>query len=616
MVSGAAEPVQYRSRKWPNFSEVRRWPLAYALASSAGAYLAAAGNTFRLNGIVAWLVATICWVYAWWPRDQQLIQREETIANGPRNRVLIPLAAIVLVGIFFRFHRLAETPYQPTSDHAEKLLDVQDILDGQRPIFFIRNTGREPAQFYVIAGMVRFLGLPPNFDTMKLGTAAIDVLTIPAIYLLVAELGGRGAGLTAALAYSISAWPVGIARAGLRFPYAPLPTAVALWLLFRYLRRGDRRDALLLGLTLGVGLYGYSPFRVVPPLLPLAFGVAWLRDPTWRARGLQLLYDGLLVVLTAVVLFIPLGRYMLEQPNNFWYRATSRAVGDQSTAPSGTDLIFDGLRVFFINNRNAALAFNIRGDSTYVNAERWAPFLDTVTGVLFVIGVGLAIREIVVHHDWRWLIVLLSFPVLFLSSTLALSFPIENPSVNRAGPVLPVTFALVGLAVASVAHWAFRQRGLSTRIFAVTLLIAGFAVGAAENYERYFVRFDARYRDFVLDATEVAQAVKAEMGDDLALDRVYAVTWPYSFDTRLMAISLGDIRWAARHSIASARELPGSDRGDIIVVLNHEDQRDLQEIAERWPGSTAKLIPSAHKGRDFFMVRISELELRSTRSGP
>src|SRR3954471_17031179 len=116
MVSGDAEPTQFRSRKWPDSPRVRRWPLAYALAAAVGAYLASAGNTFRLNGIAAWLVAISCWIYAWWPRDQQLIQRGETIASGPRKSVLIPLAAVVLVGIFFRYYRLAETPYEPTSD--------------------------------------------------------------------------------------------------------------------------------------------------------------------------------------------------------------------------------------------------------------------------------------------------------------------------------------------------------------------------------------------------------------------------------------------------------------------------------------------------------------------
>jgi 4-amino-4-deoxy-L-arabinose transferase-like glycosyltransferase len=520
--------------------------------------------------------------------------------------VLIPLVAIVLVGIFFRYHRLSQTPYQPTSDHAEKLLDVQDILDGQRPIFFPRNTGREPAQFYVIASMVRFIGLPPNFDTMKLGTAAIDMLTIPAVYLLVAELGGPFAGLAAALAYSMSAWPVGIARAGLRFPYAPLPTALALWLLFRYLRGGDRRQALLLGITLGVGLYGYSPFRVVPLVVPLAFGIAWLLDPAWRVHGRRLVSDALLVAITAMIVFIPLGHYMLEEPSMFWYRAASRAVGDAGQPPSGIEGLRNDAVVFLQNNWNAVLAFNVRGDSTYVNAYRYAPFLDTLTGIAFLLGFGLAVRAVILRRDVRWLIVLLSFPVLFLSSTLAVSFPIENPSVNRAGPVLPMAFALVGLGIAAPAYAVFRRPELSTRLVAAALMAGGFTIAAAENYERYFVRFDTQYWNFVQDATEVANAVKGELDDHLALERVYVVMWPNWFDTRLMAISLGNIRWAAPHSIASIGAMPRPTNGDTLVVLNREDQRDLHEIAEQWPAATARLVPSVHPGRDFFLVRIPQ----------
>ncbi|MFN0071882.1 MAG: glycosyltransferase family 39 protein [Chloroflexota bacterium] len=600
MTTATPEPIPRSDRTRTLLAEVRRWPMAYALAASALTYSLAAGNTFRLIGIVAWVGAVACWIYAWWPRSEPGIKP----AHRPRWWVLISLAAIVALGIFFRFHRLHDTPYEPTSDHAEKLLDVQDILDGQRPIFFNRNTGREPAHFYVIAGMVRGLGLPADFDTMKLGTAAIDVLTIPAIYLLAAELGGPAVGLAAALAYSISAWPVGIARAGLRFPYAPLPTALALWLLFRYLRRGDRRDALLLGATLGIGLYGYSPFRVVPPVIPLAFGLAWLMHPGWRARGAQLLGDLLLAGLTSLVVFIPLGRFMLEQPNMFWYRAASRAVGDEGRPPDGASALLESIQVFLLNNWNAALAFNLRGDSTYVNAYRWAPFLDTLSGVVFLAGVGLAVRAIVLQRDVRWLIVLISFPVLFLSSTLAVSFPIENPSVNRAGPVLPVAFALVGLGLGRLMTVLRQTHEVSTRYLAAILLVCGLSVAAAENYERYFIRFDAQYRDFVLNTSEVADVVEPELDNRLTLARVYAFNWPFSYDTRNLAIALGDIRWAARNSVPEQAPIPSPVGSDMLLIINREDQRRLDEIRLRWPTATIRLVPSSQAGREFFIVRV------------
>ena len=52
--------------------------------------------------------------------------------------------------MYFRFADLATVPAEMVSDHAEKLLDVVDILNGNYSIFFPRNTGREALQFYLI----------------------------------------------------------------------------------------------------------------------------------------------------------------------------------------------------------------------------------------------------------------------------------------------------------------------------------------------------------------------------------------------------------------------------------------------------------------------------------
>lgn len=600
MAPGIAESQCPTGPAAPRESGLRRWPLAYAASAAVATVVASAGNTFRLNGIAAWIAAVGFWLYAWWPRGGPLFPNADERHHRPRVWVVVLLSIIIACGVFFRFHRIAETPMDPTSDHAEKLLDVQDVLDGQRPIFFIRNTGREPAQFYVIAGMVQWLGLPPTFDTMKLGTAAIDVLTIPAVYLLAAELGGPVVGLAAAAAYSFAAWPVGIARAGLRFPYAPLPATLALWLLFRYLRRGDRRDALLLGATLGVGLYGYSPFRVVIPIIPLALGLTWLLETRWHPWRRRLLQDGLLMGATMLIVFIPLGRYMLEHPEAFWYRAASRAVGDHLESP----LTFEALRVFAMNNLMAALAFNVRGDSSMVNAERWAPFLDTASGAAFLLGTLLAVRMVVAERNVRWLILLASFPILFLSSTLAISFPIENPSVNRAGPVLPVAFALVGLGAGRLALIAFQHGQRSTRVLSGVVLLGGLALAVPENYERYFVRFDMQYRDFVWNTKEIARAVRPELGQGLTLDRVYAMEWPYWFDTRNLGIMLGDIRWAERHTLTERQPIPDPGQGNLLLIIHPDDRRRIEEINRRFPGASVRRISAEQPGKDFVLARV------------
>jgi hypothetical protein len=125
----------------------RLLPLAVVVPLVLLAWKHTSGNRFDLLAVIAWPGAVAAWVWAWAPGPR-------SPAPGSRSRRALPplvVAALLLVlagGAFLYFHRLAQTPGEPTSDHAETLLDLTDVLSGERPIFFIRNTGREPWKFY------------------------------------------------------------------------------------------------------------------------------------------------------------------------------------------------------------------------------------------------------------------------------------------------------------------------------------------------------------------------------------------------------------------------------------------------------------------------------------
>ena len=103
------------------------------------------------------------------------------------------------------------------SDHAEKLFDVMDVLSGRSQIFFVRNTGREPFQFYLTAVIIRLFNTGVRFLSLKLGTAGAGFLTLIFIFLIGRELDGKWLGLSAAFFAGIAYWPNVISRVGLRF---------------------------------------------------------------------------------------------------------------------------------------------------------------------------------------------------------------------------------------------------------------------------------------------------------------------------------------------------------------------------------------------------------------
>ena len=126
------------------------------------AFVGFTGNSL-MGGIWSWLGAIVLFLVAFAEipdfEEESPKQSLPSWWHGSTNAFLRFSSGSSFWRRFFRVYRLAEVPAEMTSDHAEKLIDVQDILDGQRPIFLPRNTGREAVQFYLTAFLVRFTPL-------------------------------------------------------------------------------------------------------------------------------------------------------------------------------------------------------------------------------------------------------------------------------------------------------------------------------------------------------------------------------------------------------------------------------------------------------------------------
>lgn len=589
----------------PTIGGPRLHLLAVCAVASAAAYAWASANTFRPFGVLTWLLAIVAWLAAWWPRDLVSARVRAGVPSFAltSRQVLIVcgVVAAVIVGAFFRIYHIAGTPLDPTSDHAEKLLDVTDVLNGKRPIFFERNTGREPMQFYLTAGLFKTFDLPVTFTSLKLGTGIMGTLAIPFIYLLAAELAGATTGLLAAALYAFAVWPVEIARAGLRFPYAPIAAAATLWFLLRWMRTRDRRDALLCGLAIGLGLYGYTPFRVVVPAVVLGLAVAFIDTPG-RAERWRVIGHGALLSVTAAVIFVPLGRYALEKPEMFWYRSAGRLTGDQGG--SAFTAFIDNLSIFLRNNLNAALGFNWRGDSTFVNAVTDSPMMDVITGALLLAGMATMLMHVARQRDQRVIFLLLALPVLLLSSTLAIAFPNENPSVNRSGPALPIIFFITALPLAILVRRLRDQLGpIRGALLAVPLLAILLGVAATLNFDRYFHEFDRQTRAGVANTTEIAGVIQGARSVGVALDDAYVIDFPYWLDIRNIGIAMHHIEWGPEHNVRLDDPLPAQQpEHPLFFVLNEQDAVRLAEVQRAYPNAYVTRYASAAPNRSFVTV--------------
>lgn len=561
-------------------------PLLVSLPLLSGAYYYFSGNHFTALNLALWLPGIALFTLALW------VPELRSSSGRADWEWLGMLTAALMLAAFFRFYRLGEVPAEPFSDHAEKILDVAGLARGGTSIFFERNTGREAIQMYWTFLIAKAFGTGFSFISLKLGTALIGFFTLPFIYLLGKEFGNPLVGFFALFMFGIAYWPNVTSRIGLRFPLYPLFAASTLLYLARGLRTRSQNDFILCGLFLGLGLHGYSPFRIMPFIVLTAFALFALHEKSREARFHAI--RGLAgVTVVSLVVFLPLLRYWLEHPEVFGFRAWSR-LGIIGGGISGEAWI-----VFLSNLLRALLMFNWDDGNIWVNSIPHRPALDVVTGALFVIGIVLLIWRYIRGRDWRDLFLLLSIPLLLMPSILSLAFPLENPALNRASgaavaAVLVSARALEGLLAG---FGGGRRRGVVGYGIAAVLLSAS----ALQNYSLVFKKFDASYRLTVWNSSEMADVIEGPGNTATA----WIVPYPQWVDTRLPAMWMGDVEhdfalWP--DEFAATRQVGG----EKLFIFKPEDSETEKALRQLYPHGMLSRYTSANIGKDFMIFLVKE----------
>jgi hypothetical protein len=626
-VRDALPPLERSSFERPI---LRYGMMVVAVALAVVSWTSISGNVITAFNAATWLGSLAVWMAAWLPWSRG--RREVDPAERRRHLIAwVIVLAITAFGGWLRFHRLYLTPYDMTQDHSWKLLDVQSVLQGKWPIFLINNTGREPGQFYYIAALIKLFNLPLDFMALKIGNAIVATATIPVIYAFARELGGRKLGVIAAFLFAISKWSLVTARMGLRYPYATLPAALVLWSLWRYVRLGRRSDALLAGFWMGWGLYGYIGVRAVPFAIIAVF-VMMLFDYRRRTTGglLTVAGHGLLLLVTTALIFLPLGHFMREFPEQFWYRVATRTTDQERSIEQTvcTEEIFKPedpsqpinptlckVGIFAYNNWRMLRAFNWEGDISQVNGVSRDPFVDVITATLLLALIPLLVWRLFVERSLRWWMAFVALPLLFMSTTLSIAFPIENPSTVRTGDAMPLLFALAAAPLAMLLDWLlagvslWRWRSIRPWRLAIAaaLTLGLFNYSYAQNYQRYFVDYDQQYRYFVPNTQDIAQAIQAYADRGITRDNAYFVG-PSWFEPRALSVLMGDLSWHETHEVWQDQAFPPLAPGQPrLYVLNRDNEQRRLELMQLFPTGELKYIetPMAHQSFYIFYIPAS-----------
>jgi 4-amino-4-deoxy-L-arabinose transferase-like glycosyltransferase len=295
------------------------------------------------------------------------------------------LFGILLVAAFLRFFHLTTTPPGLYCDEA---MDGNNAVEAAETnhfqVFYIEDGGREGLYVDIVAAIIKVW---PVYEPwiIRLPAAIAGVLTVGGIYLLVAELFGDGQGLLAAFLLATSFWHIVFSRIGFRAVLAPLLLTWALYLLIKAFRSQKTSisliDAAFAGIIYALGFYTYIAYRVTPLLFLLFIPFFRLKPGFWKKTAL-------FIIVTCIVA-APLGRYFVQHPSDFWGRIAMVSVINTQNP----------LHDFAVNVATETLMFNYRGDNNWRHNVSRAPELFWPVGILFVLGIIVAIWSL--RKSWR-----------------------------------------------------------------------------------------------------------------------------------------------------------------------------------------------------------------------
>ena len=179
------------------------------------------------------------------------------------------IGAVMLLAALLRFVGLEGIPRGIHGDEGEFGMIALDMARGQGPSPFGVAFLGDPALYpQLLAPFVAVFGA--NMTAIRLLSAIVGTATVGLFYLFVRDLGGRRAGIIAALLLAGSAVHINFSRMALNVIEAPLFACLSLWLLWRGITSRRLLWYLLAGIAGGLGCYFHFSARIVVPMLALA----------------------------------------------------------------------------------------------------------------------------------------------------------------------------------------------------------------------------------------------------------------------------------------------------------------------------------------------------------
>ena len=442
--------------------------------------------------------------------------------SEPWSRVELGfLIGLTAAGAALRLALLGDIPPGLHGDEAWTGLEASRILrDGPIGVWSPSALG-QPAGLFYWTGFL-FLFLEPGLLSLRLSTALLGVLTVPAFYLFARALIGRGPAALGTALLAVSYWHLHYSRISFPVVALPLVECVALYLLVRGLREGRMGLVAAAGAASALGVYVYGGSVGFALALALFWGFLVLGG-AYSPR--ELARRALLFLVPALIVSAPFLHTVLGEPARvFSYGTISSTFNDPSYVEAETTVEKAGFVLRRLLGGFAVYAVGRVVDFTDGMGARG--LLDPLTLALLALGTAAAVWR---WREWpRFLLLAGLIAGVLVTAYMALPTWAEN---RRGIAALPMVFALAGVGGEAVVGWMARW---VDRRWAYALLGVVVVIAAGLNLSYYFGPLANAPETRWVFAEEIARAsqyVKGLPDEDLYV-YFYSGRWSYQYETR------------------------------------------------------------------------------------
>ncbi len=484
---------------------------------------------------------------------------------------ILGILALTVLAFLLRGTFLDRIPYSVHGDEGEMGLQARAVLRGElREPFITTFLSHATLWFFMQALALRTFG--DSIVGLRMLSALIGTLAVPALYIFARPLFGRTAALVATVLFTFFPFHIQVSRIGLNNIADPLMILVTLAAFFYGYRKHSLFGFALAGVLMGLAQYLYFGTRLILIIVAVLSVFLLIQERRQLPKFLGLLTA---MAVGFILTLGPLLRFYIAHPDTYVARLTEHGLLQRGVVP---DLQSNGQSLYMalLNHAYRTFGFYVAINEAGPFYNSGVPLLTHGMELLFLAGIVLALLKWK-KIEYFTLLVWVTGTALFGGFLL-----FDPPQVQRYLIASPVICILMALGMVWLSSLLPQLTGLAPRLWQGVTAFALLALVLWNAYYYFAIYTPKDPYAYTPIMTMVGNYLHTQSGKGYA----YLFTHPVTF------LNYGTVRFLGNdpqgvdvtNPLTSINDLVTPPPGLRPVFIFIPDRlRELEIVKERYP---------------------------------